>query len=356
MNRLLLSLWLLGAALYAGNTLLYSNVIVGWPKQKVETDAHKETATTTTVAKMQDRQFAEIAESQSPAAPSQPTAEPKLATGAQPQGKHAPGLDSTARAPLPNGASTAPLPSMPQAQPAPGVSAQQQLQSTPPDGSVLSSRADVAPAPSAQDDANSGLPTQHQSTPQPKQATSAEASGAAQDANVGQQQSQSGWVKVLGSPAGMRSSPSQSAPILFAFPEGRELRVVSRRPGWVQVKDPASKQSGWVPQTSLIDSNGQVKQQQVSGALPQGKQAARAQSRRQQAFSAPPQRRQIKPQRPRRDAGPRSYDSAEGPPPIPRGRWVPWDPDMGPPAVVEEFEDRPPRWWRRRGGFAFRGD
>jgi hypothetical protein len=28
MNRLLLSLWLLGAALYAGNTLLYTNVIL----------------------------------------------------------------------------------------------------------------------------------------------------------------------------------------------------------------------------------------------------------------------------------------------------------------------------------------
>jgi hypothetical protein len=43
MNRLLLSLWLLGAALYAGNTLLYTNAIFGWPKQKVAADAPKET-------------------------------------------------------------------------------------------------------------------------------------------------------------------------------------------------------------------------------------------------------------------------------------------------------------------------
>jgi hypothetical protein len=376
MNRLLLSLWLLGAALYAGNTLLYTNAIFGWPKQKIETDAHKETATSTIVAKMQDRQPAEFAESQSPVAPSKPTTEPKPAPAAQPQGKHAPGLDSAASAPLPTGATTAPLPPMPQAQLAPEISAQQRIQSPPPaqqDGGVSSSQANASPTPSgdassAQAEANTPSPTQQaQSTPQPEQAPSADATGAAQGANPRQQQSQSGWVKVLGSPAGMRSSPSQSAPILFAFPEGRELRVVARQPGWVEVTDPASKQTGWVAETSLVTLNGQPKQQQAWGATPQRQQAAghsrrqkaaSSQSRRQQESAALPQRRQPKlpPQRPSRDAGPPSYDSAEGPPRPPRHGWVPWDPDMGPPAVVEEFEDRPRRWWRRRGGFVFRGD
>src|SRR6187455_1380897 len=75
---------------------------------------------------------------------------------------------------------------------------------------------------------------------------------AAQPDNQSQQaKGQSGWVKVLGSPAGMRSTPSQSSPVLFAFPEGRELRVVSRQPGWVQVTDPGSNQSGWIADTSL---------------------------------------------------------------------------------------------------------
>jgi hypothetical protein len=32
---------------------------------------------------------------------------------------------------------------------------------------------------------------------------------------------------------------------------------------------------------------------------------------------------------------------------------MPWDAEMGPPAVVGESEDRPRRWWRRRGGFSF---
>ena len=45
---------------------------------------------------------------------------------------------------------------------------------------------------------------------------------AAQPDNQSQQaKGQSGWVKVLGSPAGMRSTPSQSSPVLFAFLEGR---------------------------------------------------------------------------------------------------------------------------------------
>jgi len=76
---------------------------------------------------------------------------------------------------------------------------------------------------------------------------------ASQPDNQSQQaKGQSGWVKVLGSPAGMRSTPSQSSPVLFAFPKGRELRVVSRQPGWVQVTDPGSNQSGWIADISLV--------------------------------------------------------------------------------------------------------
>ena len=90
MNRLLLSLWLLGALLYAGNTLLYTNVIFGWPKQKLEADAGKETIKPKAEAPRADRHPAEIAESQSPAVEPQPAP-------AQPQGEHAPGLDIAAR-------------------------------------------------------------------------------------------------------------------------------------------------------------------------------------------------------------------------------------------------------------------
>ena len=163
---------------------------------------------------------------------------------------------------------------------------------------------------------------------------SAGASGAAEPTTPTQQeQSQSGWVKVLGSPAGMRANPSQESPVPFAFPEGRELRVVSRQPGWVQVKDPGSKQTGWVAETSLIASNGHPKEQTAS-----------APAQRQQPAGASPQRRQASPpQRPSRDAGPGVYEDAEGAPPRARGGWVPSQEETERSAVVEDQEDRPRR-------------
>jgi hypothetical protein len=54
------------------------------------------------------------------------------------------------------------------------------------------------------------------------------------------------WVQVLVSGAGMRSTASDDAPALFAFPYGRMLRVVSRYEGWVEVTDPQSAATGWM--------------------------------------------------------------------------------------------------------------
>ena len=45
---------------------------------------------------------------------------------------------------------------------------------------------------------------------------------------------------------GMRSTASLDAPILFAFPFGRTLRVVSRNGEWVEVTDPQSSATGWM--------------------------------------------------------------------------------------------------------------
>ena len=54
------------------------------------------------------------------------------------------------------------------------------------------------------------------------------------------------WVQVLVSGAGMRATPADDAPALFAFPYGRTLRVVSRYQGWVEVTDPQSAATGWM--------------------------------------------------------------------------------------------------------------
>lgn len=54
------------------------------------------------------------------------------------------------------------------------------------------------------------------------------------------------WVQVLVSGAGMQGTASDDAPMLFAFPYGRMLRVVSRYEGWVEVTDPQSAATGWM--------------------------------------------------------------------------------------------------------------
>jgi hypothetical protein len=54
------------------------------------------------------------------------------------------------------------------------------------------------------------------------------------------------WVQVLVSGAGMYASASDDASMLFAFPYGRNLRVVSRYQDWVEVADPQSAATGWM--------------------------------------------------------------------------------------------------------------
>ena len=42
--------------------------------------------------------------------------------------------------------------------------------------------------------------------------------------------------------------------MLFGFPYGRELRVLSRKPGWVEIMDAGSGQTGWIAEGSLSDA------------------------------------------------------------------------------------------------------
>jgi hypothetical protein len=64
------------------------------------------------------------------------------------------------------------------------------------------------------------------------------------------------WVKVIGSGTGMRATASIDAPILFAFPYGRQLKVVSRNDDWVEVSDPNTSTKGWMPAHALAPSAG----------------------------------------------------------------------------------------------------
>jgi hypothetical protein len=54
------------------------------------------------------------------------------------------------------------------------------------------------------------------------------------------------WVVVLVSGAGMRATASEDAPVLFAFPYGRNLKVVAHNGDWVEVTDAKSSATGWM--------------------------------------------------------------------------------------------------------------
>jgi len=54
------------------------------------------------------------------------------------------------------------------------------------------------------------------------------------------------WVQILVSGVGMHGTASDESPMLFAFPSGRVLKVVSRYGDWVEVIDPNSATTGWM--------------------------------------------------------------------------------------------------------------
>lgn len=63
------------------------------------------------------------------------------------------------------------------------------------------------------------------------------------------------WVEVMISGAAMRATASEDAPMLFAFPYGRNLKVVSRYEGWIEVTDPQSAATGWM-QSHVVAPSG----------------------------------------------------------------------------------------------------
>jgi hypothetical protein len=76
-----------------------------------------------------------------------------------------------------------------------------------------------------------------------------------------QQQAQEQWVRLVGS-ASMHSNPNDESAMLFAFPAGRTLRVVSQTEGWVEVTDPQSAATGWI-RTDYVQGSYAPGQQQA---------------------------------------------------------------------------------------------
>jgi len=64
------------------------------------------------------------------------------------------------------------------------------------------------------------------------------------------------WASVVAGTANMRADPSLQSPVIHALPAGWQVRVISRQPGWVQVQDANIGAAGWVESTALAPSAG----------------------------------------------------------------------------------------------------
>jgi len=64
------------------------------------------------------------------------------------------------------------------------------------------------------------------------------------------------WAHVVAGTADMRSEPSMQSPLVYALPAGWQVRVIARQPGWVQVQDANSGAAGWVESSALAPVSG----------------------------------------------------------------------------------------------------
>jgi SH3-like domain-containing protein len=368
MNRLLLSLWLLGAVLYAANTL----TIIGWPSghKKITDRAENQEAAVKADAKAQtaENTGSGITPSADPAPLSQGS--DAQSTGAQLSGTKAAIPPTSAQQPSASGgeqsqqdqsasaASDQPQPqaqaqaqAQPQAQPAP--SPQQQQQRIAEWVRVASRGADVRAGPSSSAPRLGTVPPGqvlpvvswqagwvevsnrdgsktgwiYETLLEPSGAPGVQApaqNSAANSASVPapvKQQNQGELVKVSTPTGTMRSGPSEDASVLFVFPNGRVFRLVSRRPGWVEVKDMSSGQTGWIAESSIVPVDSSPGQPQAASAPPQ------------------PQRGEGMPQR---------QEATEGETAAPEGAWVPQGEYLEPPRGMDEGDQAPRHWGHRR--------
>ena len=72
--------------------------------------------------------------------------------------------------------------------------------------------------------------------------------------------------------------------MMFGFPEGRHLRVLSRESGWVQIVDPESQQAGWIAEDSLGPAVAEQKQRSAAKQRP-GRSDSHRRSRTETAES-----------------------------------------------------------------------
>ena len=225
-NRLILTLWLVGAVLYAGSTVFLAHAVLGGGSSAPDK------AKTATIAAASDAKCQKDNVASADTKPAKPAAEQQKTAAIEPK------------------------------KPA---SAPSQAKPSAPESATRDSAA-LNPAPnSGQRSAETDDPSEDQpepdtsspdSAPTPDGVQQQDASGP--DAGEGQPE-QDQWAHVVAGTADMRSEPSMQAPLIYALPSGWQVRVISRQPGWVQVQDANSGAAGWVESSAIAEgpaSNG----------------------------------------------------------------------------------------------------
>jgi hypothetical protein len=222
-NRLILTLWLVGAVLYAGSTAFLAHAVLGGGSTAPD-KAKTSTVAAASDAKCQKDSVASAdAKATKPSADTQKTAAvdaKKPASSPSPAKPAAPETatqDSAALNPAPN-------------------PEQRSAETDPP------SEEQIEPDTSSPD-----------ATPTPDGVQQQDALGP--DGGEGKDE-QEEWAHVIAGTADMRSEPSMQAPLIYALPSGWQVRVISRQPGWVQVQDANSGAAGWVESSAIAEGTG----------------------------------------------------------------------------------------------------
>jgi Bacterial SH3 domain len=219
-NKLILTLWLVGAVLYAASTVFLAHTVLG--------GGAADKAKTVTLAAANDAQCqkdnvaaADAKPAKAPAADTQKTA----------------AVEPNKPVPAPNAAKPAAPGSAAPDSPEAAMNSEQQSaeNEAPPEDQQApdASSPDGAPAPEGwqQQDARGQGP------------------GEGQD-------EQEEWAHVVAGTADMRSEPSLQSQLIYALPAGWQVRVISRQPGWVQVQDANSGAAGWVESSAIAPGAG----------------------------------------------------------------------------------------------------
>ena len=222
-NRLILTLWLVGAVLYAGSTVFLAHAVLGGGSSAPDK------AKAATVAAASDAKCQKDSVASADTKPAKPAAEPQKTAAIEPKKPAASQSPVKPSAPETATHDSAPLNPAPNSEQRSAETDEPSEDQPEPD----TSSPDSAPTPD-------GMQQQDASGP---------------DAGEGQNE-QDQWAHVVAGTADMRSEPSMQAPLIYALPSGWQVRVISRQPGWVQVQDANSGAAGWVESSAVAEGPG----------------------------------------------------------------------------------------------------